>query len=274
MVIDAHSHLGKNPDFKIIAKMIDLKIVDGAWISADNTISAALASREEMLAVKKQFAPFFKIFAYLDFYAPPDEIKRLKDLGFDGLKSIYPGKPYNHPDWFPFYERAEREKMPILFHTGSVSNPPRPVDREFWTKYSPDADGMRPIYLDIIAKLFPDLVLIAGHFGSELWRNEAMDVIYNHRNVYADLSGINSRCLEGMNNCMNRQVYYDNAALISAKLLFGVDVYYGLEYACREVKRVREFWERYLEVYGSDKPWGRDKNKIMGETAVKIFGCK
>ena len=270
MIVDVHSHLRKSPDYRLIEKLISSKALDQAWIL--ECLDHRTASREEILKLKKEFGPFFKIFAYLDFYSEPDGITRLKDMGFEGLKSIYPGKPYNHPDWFPFYEKAEKEKMPILFHTGNAANPPRPVNRDYWTRYSPDADFMRPIYMDIIAKLFPDLILIMAHFGGELWRNEAFDMVYNHANVYADLSGINALALEGLNECMNRCVYYDRSLLVSRKLLFAVDTLYGDEEGVGRIHAVRVFWESFLESYGWDKPWGKDKDRIMGETARGILG--
>jgi len=277
MIVDAHSHLQKRPDYKSIERIINSKLVDQVWImeAMPSSSPGSWASHQEMLKVKKDFSPFFKMFPYLDFYSSPDEIKRLKDMGFDGLKSINPGKPYNHPDWFPFYEVAEKERMPILFHTGTVANPSIPVDREFFAKYSPDADYMRPIYMDVIAKLFPDIVLIIGHCGQKLWRDEAFDMLYNHKNVYADLSGsMNTRDIEDFNMYVNKYTYYDSSILISEKLLFGVDSrHYGGEYAnvYERVRKTREFWENFLAYYGADKPWGKDKDKIMGETARKLL---
>ena len=273
MIIDVHSHLVKNPDYKSIEKVIKSKVVDQVWIQGLEFLTdvRGFATRKEMLEVKKVFSPFFKIFAYLDFYSSPDEIKKLKDMGFDGLKSHSPGKPYNHSDWFPFYEIAEKEKMPILFHTGNVTNHPIPVDREFYTKYSPDQDFMRPVYMDIIAKLFPDIILIIAHFGGELWQNEAFDMIYSHKNVYTDISGITPYHIEHLNEYMSRRFYYDRSVLISKKFLFACDVKYGMD-VLESVKKHRAFWESFLGVYGRDKAWSEDKDKIMGETAKKILG--
>ena len=276
MIIDVHSHLAESADYKSIEEVVESGVVDEVWLQGIEGIGwhdFTYAPQQEMLKAKKDFAPFFRAFAYLDFYSVPDEIKRLKDMGFEGLKSIRPGKPYNHPDWFPFYEVAEKEQMPILFHTGGVTNPPKPVDREFWKKYSPDASFMNPIYLDIIGKLFPDLVLIAAHFGGKVWRDEAMEVIYNHENVYADISGINPFYIEDLSECMNRCAYYDRSILISEKLLFAVDTTYGRGSIVEGIREMKMFWESFFAVYGSDKPWGRDKDKVMGETARKIFGC-
>jgi len=96
MIIDTHSHLMAKPDCRLIEHIIQSHAVDQAWIMEVKSW-AQFASKTEMLAIKKTFAPFFRMFAYLDFYSDPGEIKRLKDQGFDGLKSIWPGRPYNHP---------------------------------------------------------------------------------------------------------------------------------------------------------------------------------
>ncbi|UCE86863.1 MAG: amidohydrolase family protein, partial [Deltaproteobacteria bacterium] len=50
----------------------------------------------------------------------PDDISRLRDQGFRGIKLEMPSHPYDHDRYMPLYERAESLEMPVLFHTGWV----------------------------------------------------------------------------------------------------------------------------------------------------------
>ena len=104
------------------------------------------------------------------FFAPetetmtPDDVTRARDEGFAGLKFIAPGRAYNDPGYFPIYARAAELGMPALFHLGIVSN------SRGWTDV--DNNQMRPVYLDHIARTFPELRTIGAHFGNP-WSDEA-----------------------------------------------------------------------------------------------------
>ena len=113
---------------------------------------------------------------------PHTFIDDLKAMGMRGLKIIGTQKRYDHDDYLPFYERAAQHHLPILFHTGFLGGAvqPRPCDQS--------SDNYRPITLDRIARLFPELPLIAAHMGTMTWYHEAVAVM-NHPNVYADTSG-------------------------------------------------------------------------------------
>ena len=110
-----------------------------------------------------------------------DELDRYQEQGFRGLKVIYTQKPYSHPDYFPYYERAQKLGMPILFHTGWVSGGPSgPVRRH---------ENYRPVYLQTIASNFPELNVICAHLGGWQFSMEAVVAMWKHPNVYADLCG-------------------------------------------------------------------------------------
>ena len=57
----------------------------------------------------------------------PDDVSRLRDQGFSGLKFITPAYPYDHDLYLPLYERAQELGMPIIFHTGWVAALPSPA---------------------------------------------------------------------------------------------------------------------------------------------------
>ena len=116
----------------------------------------------------------------------PDQVERLRDMGMRGLKILGTLKRYDDDAYLPFYERAQAEAMPILFHTGILSGEAlkgAAVPKDI------SSDRYRPITLDRIARLFPDLNIIAAHMGTELWFNEAVLMMNTHRNVYGDTSG-------------------------------------------------------------------------------------
>lgn len=109
------------------------------------------------------------------------EIDRYRDDGFRGLKVIYTEKPYSHDDYLPYYERAEKLEMPILFHTGWVNGG--------WEYCRPRQENYRPVYLQTIAGIFPGLKIICAHFGGLQFSQEALLAMWKHPNIYSDLSG-------------------------------------------------------------------------------------
>ena len=114
----------------------------------------------------------------------PDDIRRLKDLGFQGLKFDMPSHPYDHDRYFPLYAVAEELHLPILFHTGFVASL-EVSDR----RCHPSSDYMRPFRLDRIARSFPTLPLIGAHLGQP-HAHEALALL-SSPHVYYDMSGGN-----------------------------------------------------------------------------------
>jgi predicted TIM-barrel fold metal-dependent hydrolase len=49
-----------------------------------------------------------------------DEVHRLRELGYRGLKIIGTRREYDHRDYFPAYRAAQELEMPILFHCGVI----------------------------------------------------------------------------------------------------------------------------------------------------------
>ena len=112
----------------------------------------------------------------------PGYVEELKAMGMRGLKIIGTLRRYDDDTYLHFYERAASHEMPILFHTGFLGGDP--ADRA----QDVSSDRYRPMTLDRIARLFPDLPLIAAHMGTMIWFQEALAVT-THANVYGDTSG-------------------------------------------------------------------------------------
>jgi len=111
----------------------------------------------------------------------PDRVNKLKDDGFCGIKLIIPPEPYHSERFYPYYERAEKLCMPILFHLGIVSS--KGAD-----KVRIDNNFMRPIYLDTIARSFRNLTIIGAHLGNPWFEEATMSARWNP-NLFLDITG-------------------------------------------------------------------------------------
>jgi len=115
----------------------------------------------------------------------PDELKRCGDLGLKGLK-FHPTMQQFHPDderFYPLWERAQELGLVCLFHTGTCGI----------GAGTPGAGGTKiryshPGFLDSVGADFPQLTLIAAHFGWP-WFQECLAYALHKSNVYIELSG-------------------------------------------------------------------------------------
>jgi predicted TIM-barrel fold metal-dependent hydrolase len=77
----------------------------------------------------------------------------------------------------PWYELAERFRLPFVFHTGDT--------------YSPYAKlrFAQPLLVDEVAVDHPKVRFVLAHLGNP-WMRDAAEVVYKNLNVWADLSGL------------------------------------------------------------------------------------
>ena len=75
---------------------------------------------------------------------------------------------------YPLYELCVQYDVPVLFHCGPMRSP-------FYSRYA------RPMAFDDVAADFPNLTMILGHAGEDLWQ-ETISVARMKPNVYVDLS--------------------------------------------------------------------------------------
>lgn len=83
----------------------------------------------------------------------------------------------DHAGYRPYYELAERYRLPVFFHTGDT--------------YSPKARVRfaQPLAVDDVAVDHPNVRFILAHVGNP-WLTDAAEVVYKNVNVWADLSGL------------------------------------------------------------------------------------
>jgi predicted TIM-barrel fold metal-dependent hydrolase len=90
------------------------------------------------------------------------ELDRVAELGLKGVKlhpSLQAFAPDDERHW-PLYERCEELGLILLFHTGTSGiGAGQPGGQGIRLDYA------RPIRLDAVAASFPDLKIIAAHFG-------------------------------------------------------------------------------------------------------------
>lgn len=93
---------------------------------------------------------------------------------------IYLGYVYHYAYdevYKPFYQLAEKYKVPVVFHTGDTSTSKAKI------KYA------HPLTIDEVAVDFPNVTFVIAHAGNP-WVETASEVAYKNPNVYLEVSGI------------------------------------------------------------------------------------
>ncbi|MGE3797616.1 MAG: amidohydrolase family protein [Thermomicrobiales bacterium] len=137
-----------------------------------------------------------------------EEVKRgYHELGLRGIK-LYPvlaGFEASDPALGPFYALAEQLGLPILWHMGAT----------------PVSTGRlrlsHPLLLDDVAVEFPRLRMVIAHLGHP-WQRDAALVVRKNPHVYADISGLWFRPVQGYEALIIAEEWG-----ITDKLLFGSD---------------------------------------------------
>src|SRR5512146_1205461 len=178
-IIDSHLHYNGDPAFlqKLLAK---LDSVDG--------MACLLVPPDEMeTAVPVIHAHPNRLigFAEIDMDSPHaiEDMDIAHEAGFRGIGELeYVKHNYDDSIYFPIYKRAEKYHMIALFHTGIVNREHPNVATNV------SISRMRITRLDLIARMFPKLTIIAAHMGNPdyAW---AAEISRWNPNVYVDLTG-------------------------------------------------------------------------------------
>lgn len=181
------------------------------------------------------------------------EVERChRELGLKGIK-LYPvlaGFDPSDRALGTFYGLAERLDLPILWHMGAT---PVPTGR---LRLS------HPLLLDDVAVEFPRLRMVIAHLGHP-WQRDAAVVVRKNANVFADISGLWFRPMQGLDALNVAQEWG-----ITDKLLFGSD--YPLWSPVEAVESLRKLNEhagcsgRQLEDEFVDRLLERDTLSLLG----------
>jgi hypothetical protein len=170
------------------------------------------------------------------------------ELGLKGLKLLPPFQHFypNDPLMRPLYREVEKLNIPILMHTGGEDFPG-------FVKYC------NPIYLDDIAKEFPNIRIVAAHMGSYpfgVWFKEMMMIADENPNIYVDLAALRPRELIDL-NLLEKAIRY----IGSEKIIFGSDYPVVFNYTMSdEINAIR-----------STKINERDRENILSLNAKRIL---
>jgi uncharacterized protein len=139
------------------------------------------------------------------------EVTRLvHELGIRALK-LHPPHQWFRPNAYvdgerpelrAIYAACERERIPVIFHTGT-SVFPRARNR-----------FGDPMLVEDVAVDFPDLTIVLAHGGRPFWTEPAMFLARRFPNVYLEVSGVPPG---------STLTYFPRLARISEKVLFGTD---------------------------------------------------
>jgi uncharacterized protein len=193
MIIDCHVHVNQYELMQHIPLLDDRILelqkemtsnnVDYAVILSSYKVNSERPSTKQIIDAVKKYDNLGVVAGFsIDNHTDEDlqnYRKWIKDGLVKGLK-IYSG--YEH--YYPYDERYQKIYdtciefgIPAMFHTGDTYSPKGKL------RYS------RPLNLDDVAVDNPELNIVMCHLGNP-WIQDAQEVIYKNKNVYADISGL------------------------------------------------------------------------------------
>lgn len=268
MIIDAHHHLLTTPGYleKLVSECRRLGIGKVCLFGAGKReLNYGCATNEQVRERMGKYPELLIGFAY--FNLGEDSAEKIDEFvkqGFKGIKFINPTKDYDDKEFYPVYRRVEVHRIPALFHLGIVSR--TPADKS----YDINNNRHRPIYLDTIARAFPDLNIIGAHFGNP-WLEEAAMAARWNPNLYFDLSGSLLKCksaqfLGELLWWTPESRYRDPLGRHAwEKIVFGSDV------PAEEIEDVLNDYRKMMQQLNLSS---EIQKKVLGGTMAKILGLE
>jgi uncharacterized protein len=238
-LVDAHVHLARLPTLKMalerwvmaqrvggdpaelydgdgtpiperFAGFLDREGVDCAILLAEYSPRVTgLQPIEDMVAVARYDPARIRVAANVNphlHHPVAAELARQLDLGGIALKihPVHGGFPANARELYPAYGACQERGVPVIVHCGT-SNFDGAVNRF--------AD---PIYVEDVAKDFPELTVVLAHGGRGWWYDAAAFLALMRERVWIELSGLPPRKLPE---------YYARHDLdrLGRKFIFGTD---------------------------------------------------
>jgi hypothetical protein len=227
-----------------------LLLPDFTFALPDAELSIAEMFEKHHQVLERHAEKFF-VFAGVDPRWGKDGIdlfeRGVNEFGFHGLK-LYPpcGYRVSDPGLYPLYEICREQKLPVLLHVGETS----PVL---------SFDTTNPMFLDQVARDFPDVNFILAH-GSVAYVEECIMLCKGRPNVYLDVSAFQSEATSALARVFGRGLNH--------KVIFGTDwpVF-------RQQGSQRKHIERLLgESELLDDLRTRELEGFFGGTILKLMG--
>jgi predicted TIM-barrel fold metal-dependent hydrolase len=217
MVIDCHTHLGRNQHINANAKQL-LESMDKAGIEKALVFAGELSDCPNKWMLE-QIAPhkdrLLGVAAYHLSSARPDiELIDLYGEGKIVAVKFYTGYDHYIPaDVSGTLSRLEQVGCPAIFHMGDCLNSVKKAK----LKYA------NPLLIDDVAVDFPNMNFIIAHMAFP-WQREAAEVCYKNDNVYTDVSGFVYDTFKETDRIRFKKVVNEVLDIASSdKLLFGTD---------------------------------------------------
>lgn len=132
----------------------------------------------------QRYPDLFVGFAGVDPHKGMKAVYQLRDLveneGFSGaaIDPLYAQIPANDAKYYPIYAKCCELNVPVVITSGLSPKSPGVI-----------IDSSNPVYIDMVARDFPDLKIIVSH-GGYPWVNEMIGVAFRNSNVYLDISEV------------------------------------------------------------------------------------
>jgi predicted TIM-barrel fold metal-dependent hydrolase len=138
---------------------------------------------EGTLAVGRRVKGLFAIGAADPRRSEPEHLRSVESVLKAGVVRAlkgYLGYLHHAPDdpgYRPYYELAERYRLPFIFHTGDTFSPRAKL------RFA------HPLGVDDVAVDHPRVSFVLAHVGNP-WLADAAEVVYKNVNVWVDVSGL------------------------------------------------------------------------------------
>lgn len=228
MIIDCHTHLGRNEHINATADQL-LKSMDEAKVDKALVFAGMLndCSNEWLLDQVAGHTDRLLAVAAADAIGDPkawisriqDEAKQIANWYGEGkivACKFYTGYHHYYPydrDAGEYIYRMEQVGCPAIFHSGDCLNSVKCAKLKF----------AHPLHIDELAVNHPSLNIVIAHMGYP-WVRDAAEVCYKNANVFSDMSGFVYGKFEGsdvrkFSNTVNTFLDIAN----NDNLLFGSD---------------------------------------------------
>jgi uncharacterized protein len=264
MIIDCHTHLGRNDHIRATADEL-LRSMDKAGIEKSLVFAGELndCPNEWMLEqIKPHKDRLYGVmayehnrFRYVDFEAMAKENNVVGIKFYTGYDHYYPVSLYENTGEMPvscyYYNPLQicsDLKIPAIFHCGDCLNSVKCAKLKF----------AHPLNIDEPAVDYDDVKFVIAHMAFP-WQKDAAEVCYKNDNVYSDISGFVYGKFSKMDRVKFKKVVNEFLEIAdSKKLLFGTDWPISDQKSYRSVV---------------DEEWGEVLNTVsLSKNVRKVFG--
>lgn len=193
MIIDCHVHINQYellqniPSLEERLEKLQLEMVsnnvDYALILSSYLVNSQRPSTKQIIDAIQKYDNLGVVAGFSINNHTDDDMKNYKKWIKDGLikgLKIYAGYEHYYPydeRYNKVYETCLEFDIPVMIHTGDTYSPQGKL------RYA------HPLNLDEVAVDHPGVKIVLCHLGNP-WIQDAQEVIYKNKNVYADVSGL------------------------------------------------------------------------------------